>query len=119
MLVTASVLVFVLPTVVPAAVPPLVSVTLPVTEPVVPEPVVLAPELVRLLADSGCGVEEDSEPHAATKQANRTTVIDSDALFIAPLPFRMDARPAAIAAGREKRWRRLYHATGVVSRWQC
>lgn len=82
-LVTAAVLAFVLLTVVPTAVPPLVSVTLPVTEPVVPEPAVLALELVGLLAESCCAVEEDPEPQAATKPANRTTVIESDTLFIA------------------------------------
>ena len=82
-LVAPSVLALVLLSVVSAAVPPLVSVALPVTEPVVPEPVVLAPELVRLLAESCGDVEEDSEPQPATRNANRTTVLDNDALFMA------------------------------------
>ena len=76
---------------VPAAVPAPATVALPVTEPVVPEPVVLAPELVRLLVESCGDVEGDPEPQAATKNTKGTTVIDRDALFISPLPFRMDA----------------------------
>lgn len=92
----------VLLTVVLAPVVLLVAVALAVTEPVVPEPVVLAAELVRLVAESDCDVGDDSEPHAAARNANRTTVIDNDALFIAPPPFRMDATDT-VGHGREKR----------------
>lgn len=105
-LVALSVPALVLLTVVPAVVPPLVAVALPVVEPIVPEPVVLASELERLLVESGCEVEVEAdsepEPHAATKNAKKATVIDNDALYI---PRRLFERmgPDALRRRREKR----------------
>lgn len=87
-LVAPSVLALVLLTAL-ATVPAVLSVAPALVEPVVPEQVVFALELAGPLADSGCAVGVDSEPHAATKNGKRTTLIDSDALYI-PRAFRTD-----------------------------
>ena len=117
-LVAPSVPALVLLPVVPAAFPPLVSVVLPVTEPSVAEPLVLAPEFVRLLVESGCDVDAGSAPQAASENASGTTVIDNDALYIIPPPFRTHAtgRQRGVGAINAECFdTALYHAIAALS----